>query len=112
MHPRSPRSVPELGRLVDELIKCRVHIVRKLYFRNRPHPLRSTANSEAHDTLFAQRRVEDALRAKVRRKTHAAPEDAAKRDVFTEEKHAVVGRQRMAEGGVDGLEEVQALGGG
>jgi len=108
MHPRLPSPKSHLRRLVHELVKRRIHVVGKLNLRNGPHALERGANRKTNYPLLRQRRVEHPLRAKVRRETHTAAEDAAKGDIFAEEEHALVGLQGVAEGRVDALVEVQA----
>lgn len=110
MHARAAGAVAVLCSFVVDLVKRREHVVCELHLGYGPHALCSGANGEADQALLAQRRVEDALRAKVRGQVHGAPEHAAELDVFAEDEHAFVGLQGMAEGFVDGGVEVDALG--
>ena len=102
-------AVPHLRRLIHQLVKGRVDVVRKLYFRDRPHPARRAPDRKAGDALLRQRRVEHALAAKVRRQTHRAPEDAAKGNVLAEDEHPLVRGEGVPQGGVDRLEEILPL---
>jgi len=58
-------TVPELGRLVDQLIESWIYVIGKLYLRDRLHALRSSADCKSDDALLTQRRVEHAFRAKI-----------------------------------------------
>jgi len=109
--PRAAGPIPQLGRLVDQLIEGRVDVVGKLDLGNGLHALGRAADGEADDALLRQRRVEDALRPELRGQVHGSPEDAAERDVFAEEKHALVPAEGGVEGVVDRLEEVHASAG-
>lgn len=104
----NPRAEPRFRRLIDQLIESRKHIIRKLNLGHRPEPLKRRPDRKPHDPLLAERRVEDALVAKLVCEVHAAAEDAAEGDVFAEEEHAGVAAQGVREGRVDGLEQVLA----
>jgi len=106
---RRPRPITILGHLVVNLVKRGEHIIRKLDLSHRLHALRRRAHGKAHKPLLTQRRIEHALRAKVRGEVHGASEHAAELYVLAEDEHALVGLQGMAQGFVDGGVEVYAL---
>lgn len=108
----STLPIPPLRSLIDQLIKRRIYIVRKLYLCDRLHALRRAANCKAHDSLFAEWRVEYSFRTKVFCKVHAAAKDAAECYIFAEDEGAFVSAEGLGEGAVDGLEEILAGGGG
>lgn len=88
--PILPISIPKLGRLIHNLIKCRVYVIGKLYLGHRPHALCRQSNREAQDTLLSKRSIEHAVAAKVLREIHRAPEDAAKGDILAEDEYRVI----------------------
>lgn len=104
--------VPPFCSLIDQLIECRIHVICKLYLRNRLHPLRRAADAKANDTLFAQGSIEHSFRSKLRCKVHAAPKDTPERNIFTKNQDSVIGAEGMRQGAVDGLEEVESFGRG
>lgn len=109
---RPPAPIPQLRRLVDQLVEGRIHVVCKLDLRDRLHALGGAADGETDDALLRQGRVEDAVGAELRGQVHGGAEDAAEGDVFAEEQDALVVGEGGAEGVVDGLEEVHAAGRG
>lgn len=110
MHVGCSSPVSHLCCLVDKLVKGRVDVIGKLDLGNGLHALESSSNGKAHDSLFRQRSIEDSVGAKVVGEAHGAAEDAPKRNILAKEQHAVVGGEGMAEGRVDGLEEVLTSG--
>ena len=97
--------------LIDQLVESWIYVVCKLNLCNRLHPLRSASNCEAHNPLFAQRRVEYSFWTKLGSEIHTATEHPPEGDVFTKNQRAFIGAERMLEGGIDCLEEILTCGG-
>ena len=110
MHVVRARHVSVLGGLVHDLIEGRVHIVCELDLCHGLHALARGTDGEADQALLAQRRVEDAFGPEISSEVHGRPEDTAKLHILAEDNHSLVGLQGMAEGLVDGLVQVDALG--
>lgn len=108
MAPSVSLPVSPFGRFIDKLIKRRIHIVCELNLCNRLHPLRSASNCKAHDSLFAQGRIEHSFGAEFSSEIHTTAEDAPEGDVFAKHQRAFIGTEGMFEGAIDGLKEVLA----
>jgi hypothetical protein len=91
MHVGAAGTVTQLRCLVDELVESGIYVVRELDLSHRLHPFQRTPDSEPDNALFRERRIKDALRAKLGGKIHGAAKDTAEGYVFTEEKYALVG---------------------
>ena len=76
------------------------------YITYRLHPLRSASDCEAHDALFAKRGIENSFWAELGSEIHTAPEDTSEGDILAKDQSALIGAERMLEGGIDSLEEV------
>lgn len=109
---RRPLPEPPFCSLIHQLVESRVHIIRKLYLRNRLHPLRCAPYCKTYDPLLAQWGVENSFGAEFRSEIHAAAEDAPESDVFAEEEDTVIGAEGVGEGAIDGLEEIETGTGG
>lgn len=103
------RPVPVLGRLIDDLIKCREDVICELDLGHRPHALTCSANGETYQPLLTQGSVEDALGAKIGGQVHGATKDAAELDILAKDQRPLVGLEDMAQGLVDGGVQVYAL---
>ena len=112
MASRVSFPVSPFRRFVDQLVKRWIYVVCELNFCNRLHPLRSASDCEAHDSLFAKRRIEYSFWAEFGSEIHTAAEDASKGDIFAKHQRALIRAERMLEGGIDSLEEVLAGEGG
>lgn len=106
MAPRVSFPVSPFRRFVDQLVKSRIYVICELDLSNRLHPLRSASDSEAHDPLFAKRRIEYSFRAELSSEIHTTPEDTSEGNIFAKHQGALIGAERMLEGGIDSLEEV------
>lgn len=106
--PSVSLPVSPFRRFIDQLVKCWIHIVRKLNLCNRLHSLRRASNCEANNPLFAQGRVENSFWAKFSSEVHTAAEDTPEGDIFAKHQGAFIGAERMLEGAIDSLEEVLA----
>lgn len=105
-------SVSPFCCLIYELIKCWVHIIRELYFRNGLHSLRSSPDGEANDALLSEWSIEDSFGAKVSRKAHSAAEDTPEVNIFAKDKGSLIELQSMSQRIVDGLVKVLPAGRG
>ena len=82
-------TVPHLCCLVDDLVKRREDVICKLDLCDRCRSRGSCADAESDNALFGQRSVEDTAATEARGESRGAAEDAAKRDVLSENQGAV-----------------------
>lgn len=80
--------VPHLGCFIDDLVKGREDIVCELDLCDRCGAGCRGSNSKPDDALFGERGVEDAAGAEARGEACGAAEDAAERDVLSEDQGA------------------------
>mmetsp|Transcript_70287 Transcript_70287/g.186938 ORF Transcript_70287/g.186938 Transcript_70287/m.186938 type:complete len:300 (-) Transcript_70287:78-977(-) len=105
------RAVPELGRLVADLVHRREDVVGELHLGDRRASDGRHPNAKADEALLVDRHVEHAILAELVEQPHRAAEHAAERHVLTEDDGARVGRERDAHRIVDGREHGHLAGG-
>lgn len=68
------RPEPRFRSLVNQLVKSRIHIIRKLYFSNGLHALKRRPNGKPDNTLLSQGRIKHPVVSKLGRQVHAVPQ--------------------------------------
>ena len=103
-------SISEFRSFIDQLVKCGIHVICKLYFCHGFHSFGCSANRKSSDSLLTQGCIEDSFSSVVFCEIHTATEDTAERNVFTKDQNRLIRSQGKRESIIDGLEEVHPLG--
>lgn len=83
--PSSTAAVPELGRFIYDLIKCRKDVIGKLDLCDGLHALCRSPNGKPYNPLLCQRGVEYTFGPKLRLQVHGATKHAPKCYIFAKE---------------------------
>lgn len=102
-------AISKLGRLVDNLVKCRKHIICKLDLCHWLPALCSHTDGCTDEGLLVDGRVEDAVISKLVPESQRASKYTTKGDIFPKAEDLLVRIKGDAQSVVDGLAEVHAL---
>ena len=102
-------AVPELGSLVDNLVKGREDVISELHLGDCCCTGSSGTNSETSDTLLGQGSAEDTIGTVLLIKAHCATENSTELDILSEDQSTVVSFHGQVKGVSDSRPKVHIL---